>query len=99
MEKMAMLCTLPEGTLAERRLAIQAWLKSRTAVIRHPDGVELQWTFSEETARSLLEFVLFERICCKTFTYELSFPPPHDRVMLRMRAPLEQVETLQAFYC
>jgi hypothetical protein len=101
MEKdpMALSCTLPEGALAERRLAIQALFKSRTAVTRHPDGLELQWTFSEETARSLLEFVLFERICCKTLTYELNFQPPHDLVTLRMRAPTEQVETLQAFYC
>jgi hypothetical protein len=94
-----MQCILPEGGLAQRRLEIQELFKGRTAVTRHVDGVELQWTFSEETARTLLEFVFFERVCCKTFTYELSFPPPHDRVTLRMRAPIEQVETLQAFYC
>jgi hypothetical protein len=98
-DPMALICALPEGTLAERRLAIQALLKSRTAVIRHPYGVELQWTFSEEAARGLLDFVLFERTCCKTFTYELRFGPPHDRITLRMRASTEQVEALQAFYC
>jgi hypothetical protein len=32
------------------------------------------------------------------FTYELGFPPPHDRITLRMRAAAEQVESLQAFY-
>jgi hypothetical protein len=96
---MGMRCTLPEGALAQRRLEIQELFKGRTAVTRHSDGVELQWTFSEETARTLLEFVFFERVCCKTFTYELGFPPPHDRITLRLRAPVEQVETLQAFYC
>jgi hypothetical protein len=96
---MEMQCTLSEGELAERRLAIQELFKGRTAVTRHPDGVELEWTFSEETARILLEFVFFERVCCKTFSYELRFPPPHDRIALRMRAPADQVETLQAFYC
>jgi hypothetical protein len=95
---MEMLCTLSQGELAERRRAIQELFKGRTAVTRHPDGVELQWTFSEETARTLLEFVFFERVCCKTFSYELGFPPPHDRITLRMRAPIDQVETLQAFY-
>ncbi len=94
-----MVCTLPEGTLPQRRLEIQALLQSRTALTRHIDGVELEWTFSEETARTLLDFILFERICCKTFTYELSFPPPHDRIMLRLRVPEGQVEALQAFYC
>ena len=78
-------CTLPEGALAQRRIEIQELFKGRTAVTRHPDGVELQWTFSEETARTLLEFVLFERVCCKTFTYELSFPPPHDQVEMGRR--------------
>jgi hypothetical protein len=96
---MEMQCTLPEGALAERRLAIQELFKRRTAFARHPDGVEFAWTFAEETARSLLEFVFFERVCCKAFTYELSFPPPHDIVTLRVRAPIEQVEALQAFYC
>jgi len=92
-------CTLPEGELAARRVAIQELWKSRTAVTRHADGVELAWAFSEETARSLLDFVFFERVCCNSFTYELGFPPPHDRVTLRVRAPAEQVEALQAFYC
>jgi hypothetical protein len=96
---MGMQCTLPEGALAQRRLEIQELFKGRTAVSRHSDGVELQWTFSEETARTLLEFVFFERVCCKTFTYELGFPPPHDLITLRMRGPAEQVHSLQAFYC
>lgn len=98
-DPMAMICTLPEGALAQRRLEKQALLERRSALTRHPDGVELQWAFSEETARSLLDFIFFERACCKTFTYELSFPPAHDRITLRLRAPAEQVETLQAFYC
>ena len=92
-------CTLPEGALAARRAAIQELFKSRTAITRHPDGVELAWTFAEETARTLLDFVFFERVCCNSFAYELGFPPPHDRVTLRVRAPVEQVEALQAFYC
>ena len=95
----ALVCTLPDGDRAQRRTEIQALLQSRTALTRHPDGVELQWEFSEETASSLLDFILFERTCCKTFTYELSFAPPHNRVTLRMKASAEQVEALQALYC
>ena len=92
-------CTLPDGALASRRIEIQELFKGRTAFTRHADGVELEWSFSEETARTLLDFVFFERVCCNAFAYELSFPPPHDRVTLRVRAPMEQVEALQAFYC
>ncbi len=98
-DPMALVCALPEGDRAQRRSEIQALLQNRTAFTRHPDGVELEWLFSEQTAHSLLDFVLFERTCCETFTYELRFAPPHDRITLRMRASAEQVEALQALYC
>jgi len=98
-DPLAVVCTLPEGALRQRRAEIHALLESRTALTRHPDGVEMEWAFSEETAHSLLDFVLFERTCCKTFTYELSFSPPHSSITLRLRASSEQVEALQALYC
>jgi hypothetical protein len=97
MEK-PIVCTLPEGALAQRRIEIHALFQTRTKLTHHPDGLELEWLFSEETARGLLDFILFERACCKTFTYELITAPPHDRIILRLRAPAEQVEALQALY-
>ncbi len=98
-DPMALVCALPEGDRIQRRIEIQALLQKRTAFIRHPDGVELEWVFSEETARSLLDFILFERTCCQSFTYELGFAPPQNRITLRLRASAEQVEALQALYC
>jgi hypothetical protein len=98
-DPLAMICTLPAGVRAERRIEIAAMLASRTGFTRHSDGVELQWVYSEETAHTLLEFVLFERQCCNRFSYELGFPPPHESITLRLRAAPEQVEALQAFYC
>jgi hypothetical protein len=98
-DPMALVCALPEGDRAQRRIEVQSLLQSRTAFTRHPDGVELEWEFSEETARGLLDFILFERRCCETFTYELRFAPPHNRITLRMRASTGQVEALQALYC
>jgi hypothetical protein len=98
-DPLALVCALPEGNRAQRRVEMQALLQKRTAVTFHPDGVELVWGFSEEIARGLLEFVLFERTCCKSFSYELGFAPPHNQVTLRMRASAEQVEALQALYC
>ncbi len=95
----ALVCTLPPGALAQRRVEIQTLLQNRTSLTLQPDGVELAFAFSDETARTLLEFISFERVCCKSFSYELLFPPPHDSVILRMRAPTGQVEALQALYC
>ena len=97
MEK-PIVCTLPEGDLAQRRIEIHALFQTRTLLIHHPDGLELEWLFSDETARGLLDFILFERACCKSFTYELRSSPPHERITLRVRAPAEQVEALQALY-
>ncbi len=94
---MNIVCTLPEGDLRQRRIEIQT-LFSQSALTRHPDGVELTWPFSEEIARSLLDFILFERSCCQTFTYELRSSPPHDTLNLRLRASPEQVDALQALY-
>jgi hypothetical protein len=98
-DPMALVCALPEGELAQRRVEIQTLLHKRTALTFHPDGVELEWGFSDEIARRLLDFILFERTCCKSFSYELSFAPPHNQVTLRMRASAEQVAALQALYC
>jgi hypothetical protein len=98
-DPMALVCALPEGDRAQRRIEIQSLLQNRRALTPHPDGVEMEWDFSEDAARGLLDFILFERSCCETFTYELRFVPPHNTVTLRMRASEEQVEALQALYC
>jgi hypothetical protein len=96
---MEIVCTLPEGELRQRRIEIQALFAQRASLTRHPDGVELEWPFSEEIARSLLDFILFERSCCQSFSYELRSSPPHDTLALRVRSTPEQVEALQALYC
>jgi hypothetical protein len=98
-DAMNIICTLPEGELRQRRIEIQALFSRRRELTRHPDGLELAWPFSEEIARSLLDFILFERGCCQSFSYELRSSPPHDILHLRLRASFEQVEALQALYC
>src|ERR1700681_4840959 len=97
-DPMRLVCTLPEGSRPERRIEIQTVFEGRTAFTVHPDGVELEFGASEEIARTLLQFIFFERSCCTSFTYELGFAPPHDTVTLRLRAPEKQVASLQALY-
>ncbi len=98
-DPMAIVCNLPEEKLRQRLGEIQELLQKRSGHIPQADGVVLEWAFSEETSRTLLDFILFERVCCNSFRYELDFPPPHTSVRLRIAAPPEQVEALQAFYC
>jgi hypothetical protein len=94
----ALACALPHDVLAERRVAIEALLRARTAARLCPDGVELSFVFSEAIAQVLLEFIVYEQACCKSFTYLLCFAPPHNAVTLRLQAPEEQVKLLQDFY-
>jgi hypothetical protein len=97
-DPMQIVCALPKGDQAQRRVEIQNLLESRASFVCQVDGVEVQWAFSVETVRGLLDFILFERTCCSTFTYELRFAPPHTAVSLRVRASTGQVEMLQALY-
>lgn len=98
-DPLALVCSLPDEDRRQRRSEIQTLLQNRSARISLPEGVALEWAFSTETAQSLLELILFERVCCDRFRYELDFPPPHASVRLRITAPAEQVEALRALYC
>jgi hypothetical protein len=98
-DPLALVCSLPDEDRRQRLGEIQTLLQKRSSATRLQDGVALEWPFSSETAQGLLDFVLFERVCCNSFCYELAFPPPHTSVRLRITAPAGQVEALQAFYC
>jgi hypothetical protein len=75
-DPMAIVCNLPEQDRPQRRIEIQSLLQNHTTHTRLREGVELEWPFAEDTARGLLDFILFERVCCTSFRYELDFPPP-----------------------
>ena len=98
-DPLALVCTLPADDRRQRLIEIQSLLQKRCSSTRVQDGVVLEWPFSAETAQGLLDFVLFERVCCSSFCYELQFPAPHTSVRLRISAAAGQVEALQAFYC
>jgi hypothetical protein len=98
-DPLGLICHLPDWQRQQRRKEVQLLLQKRSVVNRLPHGVELEWPFSAETAQALLDFVLFEQVCCAGLCFELEFPPPHTSVRLRITAPAEQVEALQAFYC
>ena len=97
-EAMALVCTLPKGLQSERRIDIQRVFEGHRAFRAIAHGVEVDFGASEEIARTLLDFVLFERVCCNSFTYELRFETPHRVITLRLTAAEEQVAALQALY-
>lgn len=98
-DSLALVCTLPPEDRRQRLSEIQTLLQTRTSATKVEDSVVLEWPLSADTAHGLLDFILFEQVCCASFRYELQFPPPHTSVRLRITAPSAQVEALQAFYC
>ena len=93
-----MICTLPAPEFRQRRVEIQSYLDAAAAITRLPDGVELSFAPSPELAHSLIDFILFERACCRSLTYELRSEPDHSRLTLRLTAPAADVKSLHAMY-
>ena len=94
----AMLCSLPPPALRQRRAELQAFLDQAATATALPNGVEFQFLASPELAHALLDFMLFERVCCSALTYELRSFPDHSRLALRLSGPPEQVESLRAIF-
>jgi hypothetical protein len=95
---LALLCSLPAPELRERRAEIQAFLEQATRVARLADGVEVEFTASNEVAHALTDFILFERVCCSSITYELRSQPERSGLILRLTGPAEQIDSLRAIF-
>ena len=49
------------------------------------DGYRFAFPAEESNVAALVQFVLAERACCPFFTFELTFPSPHENVWLAIR--------------
>jgi hypothetical protein len=93
-----LMCSLPAPEFAARRAEIKRYIEQADAVVPRRDGVLFSFKNTTETAHALIDFILFEQRCCSSITYELRSEPEHSHFFLRLRAPLAQVEALQAIY-
>ncbi|WIG57901.1 MAG: hypothetical protein OJF49_000646 [Ktedonobacterales bacterium] len=50
-----------------------------------PDGYSFAFPGETSQAQALLDFIITERACCPFFTFELTFPSPHQAVWLDVR--------------
>jgi hypothetical protein len=91
-------CSMPALEGQERRERIQDLFARATTWASREDGVSLEFAGTDDTARTLLEFVLAERRCCAHFAYELGFMPDHQPVTLRLRATGAYVAPLKTIY-
>jgi hypothetical protein len=79
-------CTLSAAELRERGEDVVAPLFARAQRLQEtPDGYRFAFPGAADGVRELVEFILSERDCCPFFTFELSFPSPHESVWLTLR--------------
>jgi hypothetical protein len=51
------------------------------------DGYALSYPGNDHWAAKLTEFIIFERKCCRFFTFELEFEPNEGPIWFRLRGP------------
>lgn len=81
----ALVCSLTPRELEVRGREITQLVTHVVAMEELADGY--RFAFAGEAARlpDLVAFVLAERACCPLFTFELTFPSPHEHIWLSIR--------------
>ena len=79
-------CTLSAADLRARGEDVVGPLFARAQRLQEtPDGYRFAFPAEADGIRDLLEFILSERECCPFFTFEVTFPSPHQAVWLTLR--------------
>ena len=77
-------CTLSGEQVPERRRVIQALLKRLIEIRELDEGLEFIFPGEERLISELVEFLRFERNCCRFLSFELRFEPEQGPVRLRI---------------
>ena len=83
--EVALACSLTAAQLRERGEENASLFTRAHGVQELADGYRFAFPAEEDDARNLLQFVLVERACCQFFTFELTFPSPHQSIHLTVR--------------
>ncbi len=79
-------CSLSARQLERRRSTLSKQLKPGIQeVIELPDGYALRFQGDGQWDRKLMDFVLFERSCCGSMTFELAFSSDGGPIWLSLR--------------
>jgi len=93
----ALACDLPAEAFARRAMDTTQLFDESRSRRALADGAELEFAGDDEVARALLDFVLAERRCCASLSYELAFVPDHSSVRLTLRGRGRQAEAIRAW--
>jgi len=83
-EETAIACRLTDDAFDRRRTEAGALFANATRITAIAGGVELAFAGDDETARTLLDFVCYERRCCPTLSYGLLFDKESRDIRLTM---------------
>lgn len=79
-------CDLPEAELGSRKDEISEDIWGGVEERRElPDGYEWRFPGTEEWTEKLVQFIRFERKCCRFLLFELAFEPDEGPIWLRLR--------------
>lgn len=78
-------CSLTADELRVRGVANAAIFARATSVSELADGYRFTFPAGEDEARELLWLVRAEAACCPFFTFDLTFPSPHQTILLAVR--------------
>jgi hypothetical protein len=86
-DEISIVCTLSAEDQAKRGEVTSDLLGDAEQVRELPDGYAFRFPGSEDWAARLLDHVVFERRCCRFFTFELVFEPDQGPIWLHLRGP------------
>jgi hypothetical protein len=87
-QPLPIVCSLDEIELNARRKGDIAALASAVIKLSElPDGYEITLPGDAASVRTLTEFIIAERDCCRFFTLETTFASDGGEVTLRLRGP------------
>ncbi len=78
-------CSLTEAELEDRGDENAELFAHARAVEELADGYRFAFPADDDGVPALVQFILAERACCPFFTFELTFPSPHQVVWLAIR--------------
>jgi hypothetical protein len=86
-DELPIVCTLTGEERSERGGVAHDLFAQAEQVRELPDGYAFRFPGTEDWAARLLDYVAFERRCCRFFTFALEFEPDQGPIWLYLRGP------------
>src|SRR5713226_6341737 len=86
-DEVPLACTLTESERVTRKEEVNSLFKHVQQVNELADGYALRFPGGDTWANELMQFINFERGCCRFFTFALVFEQKQGPIWLHVRGP------------